>query len=668
MSVFPLGAHAEGDGVRFAVASTTADAVQVCIVDGADGQLVERRVELTERTFGVWHGHVPGIGPGQRYGYRVHGPYRPWAGIRANPAKILVDPYARQLVGRVTDLTAARGWVDDPMIGLSSTVDSLGHVPLSVVTPTDVPAAAAAPDVPWSETVIVEAHVRGWTKCHPEVPPEQRGTYLGLGHPAVVEHLRRIGATAVELLPVTSIADEPALLARGVGNYWGYATLGFLAPHAGYASVPGAERTEFAAMVAALHAGGLEVILDVVPNHTAEGGVAGTTLCYRGLDAPAYYSLGAHGNDTDITGCGNTLDAGSPTVIRLVCDALRHWVTVYGVDGFRIDLASVLGRPHSGPFDPLAPLLTAIAVDPVLSRVKLIAEPWDATGEGYRVGGFGVAWSEWNGRFRDAVRDFWRGHGMIGEVASRLSGSSDLYALSGRRPWASINFVTAHDGFTARDLVSYERKHNEANGEDNRDGTDDNRSQNFGAEGEPAAPEVVAARLGTVRALLATLLLSTGTPMLLGGDERWRTQGGNNNAYCRDDATSWVDWAETAETTSLTAFVSRVAQLRRSSPDLHQDRFYADGEVLWWHPTGRRLGGHDWHDGDLRTLGLLRGEWLLVLHAGLDPTPYVLPPDARFVPELDSTRADGVPVDPAPRAGGTTITLPPRSLLLLRTS
>jgi isoamylase len=664
--VFPLGAHVEGGGVRFAVASTSADAVEVCLVDGEDGELVERRVQLTEHTFGVWHGSIPDVRPGQRYGYRVHGPYRPWAGVRANPAKILVDPYARRIVGSVTDLEAARGWVDDPMIGVDSTIDSLGHVPLSVVTEPDVPAAEARPDIPWSETVILEVHVRGWTKLHPDVPAEHRGTYLGMAHPAVIEHLKRIGVTTVELLPVTSIADEPPLLARGVTNYWGYATLGFLAPHAGYASVPGAEMTEFRTMVTALHAADIEVILDVVPNHTAEGGVGGTTLCYRGIDAPAYYSLGGNGHDADITGTGNTLDSGSPTVIRLVCDALRHWVTVYGVDGFRIDLASVLGRPHSRSFDPNAPLLTAIAVDPVLSRVKLIAEPWDATGEGYRVGGFGVAWSEWNGRFRDAVRDFWRGHGGIGEVASRLTGSSDLYAGSGRRPWASVNFVTAHDGFTLRDLVTYEHKHNEANGESNRDGTDDNRSQNFGVEGETASKTIVAARLGTARAMLGTLLLSIGTPMLLGGDERWRTQDGNNNAYCRDDGTSWVDWAQRPEAESLTAFVARLTDIRRSSPDLHRDRFYRDGEVLWWHPNGRRMGGHDWHDAELHTVGLLRGEWLLLLHSGLDPVTCVLPPDGPFCPEVDSTRDDGAPLDSKPYRGGTTLILPPRALLLLR--
>jgi isoamylase len=665
--VFPLGSHVDDDGARFAVASTSADSVEVCLVDGPDGALTERRVELTERTFGVWHGHLPGVVAGQRYGYRVHGPYRPWQGLRANPAKILVDPYARRITGQVTDLDAARGWVDDPMTGALNERDSLGHVPLSVVAGPDGSPSHPRPDVPWSETVITELHVKGFTQLHPEVPPEQRGTYLGLAHPAVIAHLQRIGVTAVELLPVTSIADEPPLLARGLCNYWGYATLGFLAPHAGYASVPGAEVAEFAAMVGALHAAGIEVILDIVPNHTAEGGVGGTTLSYRGLDAPAYYSLGGNGHDADITGTGNTLDAGSPTVIRLVCDAMRHWVTVFGVDGFRIDLASVLGRPRSGVFDPHAPLLTAIATDPVLSRVKLIAEPWDATGEGYRVGGFGVAWSEWNGRFRDAVRDFWRGHGGIGEVASRLTGSSDLYAGNGRRPWASVNFVTAHDGFTLRDLVSYHGKHNEANGEQNRDGTDDNRSQNFGVEGPTGSPVVAERRLSAARALLGTLLLSTGTPMLLGGDEIWRTQGGNNNAYCLDDATSWVDWAGGPEAASLTAFTARLTAIRRSSPALHRDRFYRDGEVLWWHPAGRRLRGHDWHDGGLHSLGLLRGEWLLLLHAGWEALAVTLPDGGPYVPELDSTRADGTPASARPVPGGATITQPPRSLLLLRT-
>jgi glycogen operon protein len=664
VSVFPLGAHVDPEGVRFAVASASAEAVEVCLVDGEQGDLKEHRVALAERTFGVWHGHVPGVRPGQRYGYRVHGPYRPWEGLRANPAKILVDPYARRVVGSITDLEAARGWTIDPMTGPPSTVDSLGHVPLSVVTAPPPPVARPRPEVPWSETVILEVHVRGYTKLHPEVPPEHRGTYLGLAHPAVVAHLRRLGVTAVELLPVTAVAEEPPLLERGCPNYWGYSTLGFFAPHPGYAGVPGAEAEEFAAMVDALHAAGIEVLLDVVPNHTCEGGVAGTTVSFRGLDAPAYYSL--HGGyDVDITGTGNTLDPGSPTVVRMVCDALRQWVTAYGVDGFRIDLASVLGRPRSGPFDPHSAMLTAIATDPLLSRVKLIAEPWDATGEGYRVGGFGVAWSEWNGRYRDAVRDFWRGHGAVGELASRLTGSEDLYAMSLRRPWASINFVTAHDGFTLRDLVSYVRKHNEANGENNRDGTDDNRSQNFGVEGETSSPVVRARRLAAARAMLGTLLLSTGTPMLLGGDELWRTQRGNNNAYCLDDPTSWVDWTGT-EGEALTAFVARLTEIRRTSPTLDRDRFYRDGDVTWWHPSGRPMTTLDWHDHHARTLGLLVGEWLVLLHSGAEPAACTLPPGGPFTPTVDSTFADGRPVATRPLRGDTTVTLPAGSLLLLR--
>ncbi|TCK20785.1 glycogen debranching protein GlgX [Pseudonocardia endophytica] len=672
MPVFPLGAHPDEHGTRFAVATTSAEIVEVCLVDGADGvdgDLTEKRVELGEHTFGVWHGYLRGVRPGQRYGFRVHGPYRPWQGVRANPHKILVDPYAKRITGRVTDFVAARGWSGDPMSGEPSTVDSLGHVPLSVVTEFDDGGLPPRPDVPWSDTVIQELHVRGYTLRHPEVPPQDRGTYRGLAHPAVVEHLARIGVTAVELLPVTAIADEPPLLERGAVNYWGYSTLGFLAPHAGYASVPGQECTEFRSMVDTLHAAGIEVILDIVPNHTCEGGVGGTTLSFRGLDAPAYYSLGGNGRDADITGTGNTLDAGSPTVIRLVCDALRHWVLAYGVDGFRVDLASVLGRPRSGPFSPDSALLTAIAQDPTLSRCKLIAEPWDATGEGYRVGGFPVAWSEWNGRYRDAVRDFWRGQGGVAELASRLTGSSDLYRDSGRRPWASVNFVTAHDGFTLRDLVSYEHKHNEGNGEDNRDGTDDNRSQNFGVEGDTDDPVVLSDRLGTARAMLATLLLSIGTPMLLGGDERWRTQGGNNNAYCRDDETSWVDWASTSESEALTAFTARVAALRRESPVLHRDQFYVEGEVLWWHPSGRPMQDGDWHDGGMRTLVVLLADyWLLMMHAGPGPVDCALPTDHGFEPVLDTTTSDGLPADPSPVEPGTTVPLPPRSVLLLRST
>jgi isoamylase len=550
------------------------------------------------------------------------------------------------------------------MVGPPSTVDSLGAVPLSVLAAPPAPAdPTAAPGVPWADSVIYELHVRGYTHDDPAVPPEQRGTYLGLAHPAVVERLVRLGVTAVELLPVHAATDEPALTRRGAHNYWGYSTLGFLAPHPGYASVPGQELAEFAVMVSALHAAGIEVILDVVYNHTCEGDVGGPTLCFRGLDAPGYYAHSG-GTPLDITGCGNTLDAGSPTVARLVCDSLRYWAAL-GVDGFRFDLASVLGRPGAGGFDQRAALLMMIAADPVLATRKLIAEPWDATGEGYRVGGFGVQWAEWNDRFRDSVREFWRGGSVVNELARRLSGSEDVYAGSGRRPWASVNFVTAHDGFTLRDVVSYSTKHNEANGEDNRDGTDNNRSQNFGVEGETDDPAVRAARLGTARAMLATLLLSAGTPMITAGDERWRTQQGNNNAYCQDNAVSWVDWSADPDAEALTGFVARVLRLRRSPYAPGRDRFYRPVDVTWWRPDGQPVTDRDWGDPGLRTLGMLSGkEWLLLLHDGADPVGFRLP-DLPLVPVLDSSRPDGVPGQEEPLGPGSDVTLPARSVWVL---
>ncbi|MDT7619569.1 MAG: isoamylase [Pseudonocardiales bacterium] len=665
-TVFPLGAHLTEDGARFSVASASADAVELCLLepDPAGGPPSERRVELTERTFGIWHGLVTGITPGQRYGYRVHGRYEPTEGIRANPAKLLVDPYARQITGQLTDLEAALGYQGDPMSGPPSAVDSLGSVPVSVLTAPAAPAPGPGPNVPWADTVIYEMHVKGFTQVHPEVPTEQRGSYLGLAHPAVLEHLRSLGVTAVELLPVHSFVDESSLLRRGARNYWGYSTLGFLAPHAGYASVPGQELAEFRTMVAALHSAGIEVILDVVYNHTCEGGVSGPTLSFRGLDAPAYYVHRGRGEMVDITGCGNTVDAASPTVARLVCDSLRYWAEL-GVDGFRFDLASVLGRPRAGSFDPDAGLLTMIAADPVLANRKLIAEPWDATGEGYRVGGFGVQWAEWNGQYRDAVRDFWRGAGGISDLARRLSGSEDLYAMSGRRPWASVNLVTAHDGFTLRDLVSYETKHNSDNGENNRDGTDDNRSQNFGVEGETDRPEVRADRLRTARALLSTLLLSAGTPMLTAGDERWRTQRGNNNAYCQDNVISWLDWTPDPDAEELTAFTARLLELRRDGRAPSWERFYRPEDVTWWRADGGRITEENWHDSGIRTVGLLAGkEWMLLLHSGTETLEYVLP-DVALTPLLDSGRPDGRPADPAPLTPGATITVPGLTALLL---
>jgi isoamylase len=686
---FPLGAHPEAGGVRFAVTSAVADAVEVCLVD-EDG--AERRVELTERTFGVWHGVVPGVTTGQRYGYRVYGPYDPAHGLRCNPAKLLVDPYATRITGSLADLDSALGYFGDPS-GPASPVDSLGSVPLSVVSSPGGADTGVRPEVPFEESVIYELHVRGFTKRHPEIPPQLRGTYLGLAHPAAIEYLVRLGVTAVELLPVHSFADEPALVKAGRHNYWGYSPLGYFAPHAGYASEPGREIEEFRTMVAALHAVNIEVIVDVVFNHTCEGGPEGPTLSFRGFDAPAYYLHGPGGSTMDLTGCGNTLDAGSPTVVRLVTDSLRYWATELGVDGFRFDLASTLGRPGGGPFDPDSAMLTAITCDPVLSRCKLIAEPWDATGDGYRVGGFGRQWAEWNGRYRDTVRDFWRGATSVRDLAYRLSGSSDLYAPTLRRPWQSINFITAHDGFTLRDLVSYNHKHNEANGEDNRDGSDDNRSWNCGAEGETTDEAVLALRARQARNLLATLLLSTGTPMLTAGDELWRTQGGNNNAYCLDDETSWVDWTETADTQAMLAFTRRAVHLRAASPALRQPEFFegrttpsGDPDLVWLRVDGDEVSKADWFDEDRHTLGMWidgsnsqsrtrEGElisdhsWLLLLHSGDEAADIVLPgPEygATFEPMLDTSTADGHPATPGKLDAGSRLTMPGHSLLLLR--
>jgi glycogen operon protein len=684
---FPLGAHTEAGGVRFAVASTVAAAVEVCLIS-EDG--TERRVELTEQTFGVWHGLVPGVTTGQRYGYRVYGPYDPAYGLRCNPAKLLVDPYATRITGTVTDLDAALGYVGDPMHGPPSVVDSFGAVPLSVVSSPGGPHTGVRPEVPFEETVIYELHARGFTRRHPDIPAAARGTYLGVAHPAAVEHLVRLGVTTVELLPVHSFADEPALIRAGRHNYWGYSPLGYLAPHAGYASEPGREIEEFRTMVAALHAAGIEVIVDVVFNHTCEGGPAGPTLSFRGLDAPAYYLHGTRGQRLDLTGCGNTLNAGSPTVVRLVTDSLRYWTTELGVDGFRFDLASTLGRPRGGTFDRDSAMLTAITTDPVLSRCKLIAEPWDATGDGYRVGEFGAQWAEWNGRYRDTIRDFWRGTTGIRDLAYRLSGSSDLYDHNLRRPWQSINFVTAHDGFTLRDLVSYDHKHNEANGEENRDGTNDNRSANNGVEGDTTLPEVLAQRARQARNLLATLLLSTGTPMLTAGDELWRTQAGNNNAYCQDNELSWLDW--TAPDPML-AFARRTIRLRANCPALRQPEFFEGRttptgrpDLIWFRPDGEEMTDTDWFDDSRRTLGMWidgsnsqsrtrDGEvitdhtWLVLLHAGNEPADIVLPSaeyGATFEPVLDTGTPDGAPTDQKPLCANSSITLPARTLLLLR--
>jgi len=684
------GAHLDGDVLRVSVpAAPSAEAVELCLLppEGSSSAALllpgpggERRVELTRDADGWWRGEAAGVSAGDPYGLRVHGPWDPVRGVRTNPAKLLVDPWARRVEGTLTSLAVARPFAgDDPFSAHRSDQDSAGAVPHGLATALPEPASAARPGVPWADTVIYETHVRDLTMRHPEVPEGLRGTYAGIAHPAVVEHLVGLGVTTLELLPVFANQAEPSLLTRGRANHWGYSTLAYLAPHPRYASAPGREVEEVRAMVAALHAAGLEVVLDVVFNHTCEGGADGPSLSWRGLDAAGWYALDPRGRDVDLTGCGNTLDPASPLVRALVLDSLRYWVTTMGVDGFRFDLASTLGRPGGGPFDPAAPLLTEIATDPVLSTVKLIAEPWDATGEGYRVGGFGPAWAEWNGRFRDGVRDFWRGHGPLAEIVTRVAGSSDLY-WPARTPAASVNFVTAHDGFTLADLVSYERKHNEANGEQNRDGTDDNRSANHGVEGPSTDAEVVALRARQARNLLTTLLLSAGTPMLLGGDELGHTQHGNNNAYCADDETSWRAWDDPV----LVDFVARALALRRATPALRRtDFFYGradtdpDGavpDVAWLHPDGRELAEPDFHAHGHTLVVRVDGAGdgpalLLVLHAGSSPVDVALPGaygDAAWTPVLDAGTPTGAPATSRDLPAGEVLAVPAHTALVLR--
>ncbi|MHC1560127.1 glycogen debranching protein GlgX [Actinomycetospora sp. C-140] len=668
------GTHLDGEVLRACVpAAPSAEAVELCLL-GGDG---ERRVELARAGDGWWRGEVRAVEAGTPYGLRVHGPWDPARGVRTNPAKLLVDPWVRRVTGRVTSLAAARPFAgDDPFSAHPGDLDSAGSVPHGVVTAPVGGATGARPAVPWADTVIYETHVRDLTMRHPDVPEHLRGTYAGLAHPAVVDHLVGLGVTTVELLPVFANADEPSLLARGRRNHWGYSTLAYLAPHPRYASTPGREVEEFRAMVATLHTAGLEVVLDVVFNHTCEGGADGPSLSWRGLDAAGWYALDARGRDVDLTGCGNTLDPASPLVRALTLDSLRHWVTTMGVDGFRFDLASTLGRPHGGAFDPAAPLLADIAADPVLSAVKLVAEPWDATGEGYQVGGFPPAWAEWNGRFRDDVRDFWRGHGPLSGIVTRLAGSSDLY-WPARTPAASVNFVTAHDGFTLADLVAYERKHNDANGEQGRDGTDDNRSANHGVEGPTDDLAVLALRARQSRNLLTTLLLSAGTPMLLGGDELGHTQHGNNNVYSLDDETSWRSWSSP----DLVDFVARALALRRATPALRRtDFFYGredtdpDGaapDIAWLHPDGREFTEPDFHEHGRTLVVRVDGApaLLLVLHSGAAAVDVLLPDafgDTAWTPVLDPGTPTGAPPSTDPRPAGQTLAVPAHSALVLR--
>ncbi len=612
---YPLGAHWDGLGVNFALYSRHATAVELCLFD-ARGRESER-VALPEYTDEVWHGYLPDARPGQRYGYRVHGAYSPEDGHRFNPNKLLLDPYARQISGSLRWAPHLFGYIQGHRDADRSfdRRDSAAYMPRCVVIdPAYTWGADARPRVAWEHTVIYEAHVRGLTMQHPLVPGSERGTFAGLGNDAVLEHLRRLGVTTVELLPVQAFVDDQHLLQKGLRNYWGYNSIGYFAPDPRYLEDGSVD--EFKQMVARLHHAGLEVVLDVVYNHTAEGNELGPTLSFKGIDNASYYRLAENKryyvNDT---GTGNTLDLTHAGVLRLVMDSLRYWVSDMHVDGFRFDLASILARERLG-FDPSGSFLDAVRQDPVLGQVKLIAEPWDIGPGGYQLGNFAPGWSEWNDRFRDTMRALWRGDAdQLADFATRFTGSADLFEHNGRRPSSSINFITAHDGFTLRDLVSYAGKHNEANGEDNRDGSSHNLSSNHGVEGHTDDPVIVAARLQHMRNLLATLLLSQGTPMLLAGDEFGHSQQGNNNAYCQDNPLSWLDWALAAggEAQSLARFVETLVELRRRHPLLRRNRFLrgkpdAQSQVIdvrWYRPDGALMEQGDWHDGQRRSLAIV---------------------------------------------------------------
>ncbi|HEU5156529.1 MAG TPA: glycogen debranching protein GlgX [Streptosporangiaceae bacterium] len=607
---YPLGATWDGTGTNFALFSEVAHRVELCLFNDEG---VQTSYFLPEADAFVWHGYLPGVGPGQRYGYRVHGPYDPAQGHRCNPAKLLLDPYAKAIEGdlRWHEAVFSYRFADPAQL---NTDDSAPYLPKNIViNPFFDWTDDRPPRVPYHETVIYEAHVKGLTINHPEIPPEQRGTYAGLAHPVMIDYFLDLGVTAVELMPVHQFVPEHALIARGLTNYWGYNTIGFLAPHNTYSASGqrGEQVLEFKAMVRALHAAGIEVILDVVYNHTAEGDHLGPTLSFRGIDNGAYYRLRDDDRryHLDYTGCGNSLNVRHPHALQLIMDSLRYWVLEMHVDGFRFDLAAALAR-ELHDVERLSAFFDLVQQDPVVSQVKLIAEPWDVGEGGYQVGNFPPLWTEWNGKYRDTVRDFWRGQpDTLPEFASRLAGSSDLYAQSNRRPVASINFVTCHDGFTLRDLVSYNVKHNDANGEANRDGSDDNRSWNCGYEGPTDDPGVLALRARQQRNFLATLFLSQGVPMLSHGDELGRTQRGNNNAYCQDAPLAWVDWAEADE--RLLEFVRALAALRRDHPVFRRRRFFRGagrgdglGDVAWLTPSGDPMTDEAWNAGYAKSLAV----------------------------------------------------------------
>jgi len=690
-SQFPLGATPAASGTNFAVTSSVADAVTLCLFDDAG---TETQIPLVDYDAGVWHGFIPGIGPGQAYGYRVFGPYDPSRGVLCNPAKLLLDPYARAISGEVRFGPEVLGYAaGDP--GAPSTLDSAGHMPRGlVVDPEFAWADDRLPRRRYADTIIYEVHVKGFTMRHPGVPEQLRGTYAGLAHAAAVGYLVDLGVTAVELLPVHQNVPEAFLVQRGLTNYWGYNTIGYFAPHGGYSAAvragrPGGQVDEFKAMVNALHTAGLEVLLDVVFNHTTEAGPEGPTLCFRGLDNPAYYRLqpGDPSRYVDSTGCGNSLNAGDPVALQLIMDSLRYWLTEMHVDGFRFDLAPTLGRQEGG-FDQVSAFFDLVSQDPVTSRAKLIAEPWDVgQGDSYDLGRFPPLWREWNGKYRDSMRDFWRSHQIgIGEFATRFAGSADLYGGARRRPTASVNLITVHDGFTLADLVAYNAKHNEANGESNRDGTDDNRSWNCGAEGPATDPDILELRGRQSRAMLTTLLLSFGVPLLLGGDERGRTQHGNNNAYCQDNDTTWFDWTVSDE--ELLAFTRRLIAFRKDHPVFRRRRYLAGAEAAelgWFTPAGAPMTTADWAEPAALSLAvyldgsddpdraedgtpLVDDDFLVLFNAWWEPLDFIVPgvrDGQRWRAEIDTYDPAAAATTPQ-RQAGDRITVGPRSVTVLR--
>ena len=677
-------------GTNFALASEVADGVTLCLFDKKG---TETQIPLRDNDADIWHAFVPGVGAGQAYGYRVSGPWDPAQGQRCNPAKLLLDPYARAVRGGVSFGPEVLGH-DPADPDAPSTLDSSAHVPRSLVVDSSFTwQDEDRPRYRYADTVMYEVHVKGFTMRHPDIPPELRGTYSGLAHEAAIAHLRDLGVTTVELLPVHQNVPESFLPERGLTNYWGYNTLGFFAPHNGYsgavrAGQDGGQVDEFKAMVNALHLAGLEVVLDVVFNHSCEAGAGGPTLCFRGIDNAAYYRL-APGNPReyyDTTGCGNSLNAGDPIMLELMMDSLRYWLGEMHVDGFRFDLAPTLAR-QEGAYDKVAAFLDMVSQDPMTSRAKMVAEPWDVGQiDSYDLGRFPPLWREWNGKYRDTMRDFWRSHPVgIGEFADRFAGSADLYATAGRRPTSSVNLITVHDGFTLRDLVSYNDKHNEDNGEDNRDGTSDNKSWNCGAEGPTTDPGILALRARQSRAMLTTLMLSFGVPLLLGGDEMGRTQNGNNNAYCQDNEITWVEW-ENADR-DLLDFTQRLIAFRRAHPVFRRRRFLAGAEAVelqWFTPEGTPMDGGDWTDRSALAIGiyldgsddpdraedgtlLVDDDFLVFVNAWWEPLAFTLPdtrPDAVWQLEID-TYDPGSVAGAGDRGAGDSITVGPRSVAVL---